>query len=133
MLYKWTETHSENAQVYAEAGAAYEALAARLGASGRDGPFFFGSRPSSLDALLYSHLVIHMSTPISAPELHSAASRPVLKTFAEYFAAKVFCSPVPNVAGPSQRTWQRPRPTAGGSQRCFKLMLLDVCLAISIS
>lgn len=61
-------------QAYSEAGKAYEAIAERLRASG--GRFFFGARPSSLDALLFGHLLHHRSSPVSAPELHQQVGAP---------------------------------------------------------
>ena len=61
-------------QAYSEAGKAYEAIADRLRASG--GRFFFGARPSSLDALLFGHLLHHRSSPVSAPELHQQVDAP---------------------------------------------------------
>ena len=58
-------------QIYRDAAAVYAALEQRL-QSERGGIFFFGSKPSSLDALLYSHLSYHLSAPSSAPELRQA-------------------------------------------------------------
>ena len=60
-------------QVYAEAGAVFQALEERLRAGGGRGGarFFFGDRPSSLDALLLAHLLYLQSAPVSAPELRS--------------------------------------------------------------
>ena len=58
-------------QIYGDAAAVYAALEQRL-QSERDGIFFFGSRPSSLDALLFSHLSYHLGAPSSAPELRQA-------------------------------------------------------------
>ena len=49
----------------------YDALNERL-QSERGGTFFFGSKPSSLDALLFSHLSYHRGAPSSAPELRQA-------------------------------------------------------------
>ena len=67
-------------QVYKDAGAAYKAIDQRLRAK-RDGYFVFGSRPSSLDALLFSHLAFHQSAPVSAPELRQVVStQPLLLT-----------------------------------------------------
>lgn len=57
-------------QAYSGAGKAYAAVAARLRAAGASGRrFFLGSRPCSLDALLFAHLLHHRSAPVSAPEL----------------------------------------------------------------
>ena len=53
----------------------YAALDQRL-QSERGGMFFFGGRPSSLDALLFSHLSYHLGAPSSAPELRQAVGWP---------------------------------------------------------
>ena len=67
-------------QVYKDAAAAYRAIDQRLRAK-QDGYFMFGSRPSSLDALLFSHLAFHQGAPVSAPELRQAVStEPLLLT-----------------------------------------------------
>ena len=40
--------------------------------TGSDGArFFFGDRPSSLDALLFAHLLYLQTAPVAAPELRS--------------------------------------------------------------
>ncbi len=62
-------------QVYGEAAAVYAALDQRF-QSERGGMFFFGSRPSSLDALLFSHLSYQLGAPSSAPELRQAVGWP---------------------------------------------------------
>ena len=54
-------------QMYSDASAAITALADRLRASG--GAFFFGSRPSSLDALLVGHLIYFRLCPAAPPVL----------------------------------------------------------------
>ena len=59
-------------QVYSGLAAAYAAIAERLSAA--DGNFFFGSKPSSLDALLFGHLAFHLAAPVSAPEIREQAS-----------------------------------------------------------
>lgn len=63
-------------QVYGDAAAVYAALDQRL-QSERGGMFFFGSKPSSLDALLFSHLSYHLGAPSSAPELRQSVGSPV--------------------------------------------------------
>ncbi len=69
-------SESARLQVYAEAGGVFKALDERLrgggGGGGRGGArFFFGDRPSSLDALLFAHLLYLQGAPVSAPELRS--------------------------------------------------------------
>ena len=58
-----------NAQVYKDAAAVYAALADHLRASASKGGFFFGGKPSSLDAAIFAHLALHHGAPVSAPEL----------------------------------------------------------------
>lgn len=80
VLHPFSECHWMFLQVYKDAAAAYRALDQRLRAK-RDGDFIFGSRPSSLDALLFSHLAFHQGAPVSAPELRQAVSiQPLLLT-----------------------------------------------------
>ena len=54
-------------QIYASLADAYAAIAERL--SGSEGDYFFGSQPSSLDALLFGHLAFHQAAPVSSPEI----------------------------------------------------------------
>ena len=56
-------------QVYADAAAVYAALADHLRGSAGKGGYFFGAKPSSLDAAMFAHLSLHHSAPVSAPEL----------------------------------------------------------------
>ena len=60
------------AQIYSGAAKCYEAIAEQL--SSASGQYFFGSHPSSIDALLYGHLALHISAPIAVPELRAAVS-----------------------------------------------------------
>jgi Glutathione S-transferase, C-terminal domain len=68
-------------QVYQEAATAYNAIAERLksnsstSSSRADAGFFFGEKPSSLDAYLFGHLLYQRSAPVSAPELHGKVIR----------------------------------------------------------
>ena len=64
-------------QIYGDAAAAYAALDQRL-LSEQGGIYFFGSKPSSLDALLFSHLSYQNGAPTSAPELRQAVGALVL-------------------------------------------------------
>lgn len=56
-------------QVYEEAGRAYAALEEHLRANSARESFFFGIRPSSLDAAIFAHVAFHHGAPVSAPEL----------------------------------------------------------------
>lgn len=54
----------------------YEALDEKLRSGGGGGSgFFFGSSPCSLDAVLFSHLLIHTAAPVAAPELRAQVGR----------------------------------------------------------
>jgi glutathione S-transferase len=66
-----TKAPPPHRQVYAHAGSVFKALDERLRAGGRGGHFFFGDRASSLDALLFAHLLYLQSAPVSAPELRN--------------------------------------------------------------
>jgi hypothetical protein len=54
-------------QVYSEACEVLSAVADKLRTS--EGRYMFGSKPSSLDALLFGHLVFYRSSPAAAPVL----------------------------------------------------------------
>ena len=56
-----------SSQMYSDAVAALTALGDRLRSSG--GAFFFGSRPSSLDAILAGHLIYYRLCPAAPPIL----------------------------------------------------------------
>ncbi len=47
----------------------YAALEEQLRSNSVKGSYFFGSRPSSLDAAIFAHLAFHHGAPVSAPEL----------------------------------------------------------------
>ncbi len=53
--------------VYGDAAMAYAAFAAQMDAV--QGDYLFGEEPSSVDALLYGHLVYHLVSPVMPPEL----------------------------------------------------------------
>ncbi len=59
--------YSRRPQAYAAAGEVIDAVADRLRSSGS--AYFFGSSPSSLDALLVGHLMYYRSSPAAAPVL----------------------------------------------------------------
>ncbi len=61
-------------QVYEEAGKVYAALEDHLRSTSGKGSYFFGSKPCSLDAAIFAHLVFHHGAPVSAPELRRKVS-----------------------------------------------------------
>jgi len=89
--------HTTRDAVYDAAAAAHVALAARLAARGGDrGAFFFGEKPSSLDALLFAHLSFHASAPVAAPELRESVARlPGLARYVDGLAARLALAPPP--------------------------------------
>lgn len=60
---------ADGAAAYADAADAIASLADRLRAS--KGRFFFGDKPSSLDALAFGHLAFYLHSPVAAPVLRS--------------------------------------------------------------
>ncbi|OQR97170.1 hypothetical protein THRCLA_07078 [Thraustotheca clavata] len=74
-------------QVYITARDCYSALNARL-ESVKDGPYFYGSTPTSLDALVFGHLVDALSDVQLRDVVHIHGSR--LITFAEHIRDTYF-------------------------------------------
>jgi metaxin len=56
-----------NSEVYSRAKAAYKALDSLLG----EKDFFFGSSPSSLDAIAFGYLILHCLPSLSKPNLYA--------------------------------------------------------------
>ena len=122
-------------KVYDAASAAHAALAARLAAS-PGGGFFFGSSPSSLDALLFAHLGFHASAPVSAPELRESISRhPSLTRYVDGLAALLAVAPPPPPPPYDSDEWtaraeaaaaaarsgrKKPHPRGGGAAGAVK-------------
>jgi hypothetical protein len=84
----------DGAAAYADAAEALGALADRLRAS--KGRFFFGDRPSSLDALVFGHVAFYLLSPIAAPVLRAKAQgQPALARFVEGILAREFSFEAP--------------------------------------
>jgi metaxin len=60
-------------QVYSEACEVLSALADKLRSS--EGRYVFGTKPSSLDALLFGHLIFYRTSPAAAPVLKAKVCR----------------------------------------------------------
>lgn len=60
---------ADPAAFYAAACTALDVLADRLRSS--SGPYFYGERPCSLDALLCGHLAFYRQSPVAAPALQA--------------------------------------------------------------
>lgn len=59
-------------EIYSEATATLSALADKLRAS--SGSYLLGEEPTSLDALVFGHLLFYQKSPSAAPALHAAVS-----------------------------------------------------------
>ncbi|KAI8477124.1 MAG: hypothetical protein J3K34DRAFT_399456 [Monoraphidium minutum] len=84
----------DGAAAFADAAAALGALADRLRASG--GRFFFGNKPSSLDALVFGHVAFYLHSPVAAPVLRSKVqAQPVLARFVDAMLQREFSADAP--------------------------------------
>jgi hypothetical protein len=84
-------------QVYGAAGKAYASLATHLEElyPGNAAPvsFFMGPKASTVDAVLYPHLLYQLRSPVAAPELREQVSTPgAMHLFIGIFAAYTACS-----------------------------------------
>lgn len=75
-------------EVYSEAIAALTAISDRLRSS--TGPFFFGSKPSSLDALLFGYLAWFKLAPASCPTLSEKANNTRLSEYVGHISKEYF-------------------------------------------
>lgn len=98
-------------QIYAQAEECYKALAAQL--KGIAGGFLIGSKPCSADAFLYGHLVLHLSGPVTAPELRKAVRFAALHHLPPFTVSRKTSKPKVDAAckqassskGPEDLTW----------------------------
>ena len=91
---------ADGARAYADAADALRLLADRLRAS--KGRFFFGDRPSSLDALVFGHAAFYLLSPVAAPVLRAKVqSEAVLARFVESVLAREFSVEAPPPPPPS--------------------------------
>ncbi|CAL8472174.1 g11716 [Coccomyxa elongata] len=97
---------TSQAQVYEEAGKVYAALVEHLRSTSGKGSYFFGSKPSSLDAAIFAHLVFHHGAPVSAPELRRKLSEhPSLVAYVERISREVFSVPLPTAPPITSTAW----------------------------
>lgn len=94
---------TSSSEVYQAAADALDALAVRLGSSA--GPsssatdFFFGSQPTSLDALLYSCLAYLHAAPVVHPQLQrKLMGHRVLSAYVDRLSLLAFATSVPAAA-----------------------------------
>lgn len=129
-------------EVYSKAAETLSALADRLRTSA--GAYFLGTRPSSLDALVFGHLVFYRYSPAAAPVLRSMLEgHGVLTTFIDHVLRDWFSSQaVPHVpsedaswsgAAQGQKREKKVPPTAEElkMRRHGQLWLLGAGLAIA--
>ena len=105
-------------QVYQGAAEALDALATRLSPAAGGGDFFFGSQPTSLDALLYSCLAYLRAAPVVHPCLRKKLEgHRVLGAYVDRLAQQAFKASVPAAAdaGIDWSTWGGGPAGSGGS------------------
>lgn len=82
------------ATVYADATAVLQSVADKLRVLG--GPFFFGAKPTSLDALLFGHLAFYKLSPVAGPVLGGAVrNQLVLSTYVDRVLQKYWAVSAP--------------------------------------
>ncbi|KAK9905474.1 hypothetical protein WJX75_000427 [Coccomyxa subellipsoidea] len=97
---------TSQAQVYEDAGRAYVALEEHLRSNSGKGSYFFGSRPSSLDAATFAHLAFHHGAPVSAPELRQKlAGHPTLVAYVDRISREVFSAQLPTAPPITSTAW----------------------------
>eukprot|EP00842_Homolaphlyctis_polyrhiza_P006129 jgi/Hompol1/6517/HPOL_005005-RA len=86
-------------EVYIRARDAYQALATKLG----DKSYFFGDKPSTLDAIAYGHLALHAYPSLAVPKLFTLLSfnHPNLIAYVARLKPIIFDAPL--VPSPSTR------------------------------
>ncbi|TPX55054.1 hypothetical protein PhCBS80983_g05647 [Powellomyces hirtus] len=88
VTYKGKETN----EIYVLVREWYKALANKLG----EQPYFFGSRPSSLDAVVFGHLALHCIPSLAEPTLFSILTFefPTLYAYCERMREDLFGAPL---------------------------------------
>ncbi|KAF8054985.1 MTX1 [Scenedesmus sp. PABB004] len=96
--------HIDGYKAYQGAVEALSALADRLRAS--PGRFFFGDRPSSLDALLFGHLAFYRHSPVAAPVLREkVGGLLVLVRYVDALLADFFATDMPPPPADDASAW----------------------------
>ena len=98
------------ARLYADAAEAYRVLEAHL--ASRGSAWFFGDRPSSLDALVYAHVAHQLLNPVPVPPLRDLAQRhPRLVAYVARISGAYAWGSASEAVGPggaqSQEEWDR--------------------------
>lgn len=91
----WQKYGKLNAdELFSGAAEVLNAVADIMRSSG--GPYFFGDKPTSLDALLAPHLAFYRLSPCSAPALSAALNKhDVLSSVVHQLLANTFTTPIP--------------------------------------
>lgn len=88
----WDSQILHAVQVYLDARECYNALAHKLG----DQRYFFGDKPSSLDAIAFGHLALHSIPSLAEPTLFTILTFefPTLLAYCERMRSTLFTSPL---------------------------------------
>lgn len=98
--------------IYKAAADAYAALDSRLRRGTGTGDYFFGKKPSSLDALLFGLLAVHRASPLLPPELRAQlAGCAALSRYLDRISELHFGTPA--LRSPAERSYQGTFHAAG--------------------
>ncbi|KAJ3040766.1 Metaxin-3 [Rhizophlyctis rosea] len=102
---KVIENDKEVSEVYSMARECYRALAAKLGQN----DYFFGNKPSTLDAVAFGHLAFHAYPSLAEPKLFSLLTFefPSLIAYVNRMRTLVLSKPRETLAPESKAIWQR--------------------------
>eukprot|EP00878_Enallax_costatus_P028286 GHUV01030539.1.p1 GENE.GHUV01030539.1~~GHUV01030539.1.p1 ORF type:complete len:224 (+),score=65.80 GHUV01030539.1:458-1129(+) len=96
--------HIDGYKAYQDAVEVLSAVADRLRAS--PGRFFFGDRPSSLDALLFGHLAFYRHSPVAAPVLRDKVDKlPILSRYVDNILRDYFSTEMPPPPQDDASSW----------------------------
>lgn len=96
--------HVDGFKAYQDTVQALSAVSDRLRAS--SGRFFFGDRPSSLDALLFGHMAFYKHSPVAAPVLRDKVDHdPMLSRYVDGILSDFFSTEMPPPPADDPSTW----------------------------
>eukprot|EP00884_Botryococcus_braunii_P002927 jgi/Botrbrau1/12635/Bobra.67_1s0001.1 len=109
--------NSSGPEVYDAVILVYAALDKYLSSAARKrSSYFLGESLSSLDALLFGHLVYHSRAPVAAPELrHALESHPRLLQYTDKIAEQLFANPLPAAPPFLSQEWRERAEAAATS------------------
>mmetsp|Transcript_15986 Transcript_15986/g.48012 ORF Transcript_15986/g.48012 Transcript_15986/m.48012 type:complete len:322 (-) Transcript_15986:170-1135(-) len=132
------------AQVYEGAAAAYASLAQHLEElypAASEVHFFLGDAPSTVDAVVYPHLLYHLRSPVAAPELRTQLQKyPVLKRYVDAVASATRSTilrgpPPPSInrqGTPNDEASDRPPTAAERRQKVMARIWLGSAVALVV-